>query len=156
MINLTDADFDGVDLKDKSISSIVLFYADWCGACKNFKPILDKVASDHIASGWKLYKVDCTSANQELSKQCNIAAFPTILKFANGKNVGEYNGDRSEQSVISTIQSLKKTHKKVRFEDDVNNSQSIQKKCSAKINWWYVILLLLCVSIIGFLAYKTF
>jgi len=59
------------------LPSIIDFYADWCGPCKQVAPILEEL-SDEFAGKINIYKVD-TEAEQELSSVFGIRSIPSIL-----------------------------------------------------------------------------
>jgi thiol-disulfide isomerase/thioredoxin len=97
---LDDHDFDNATLKNKECS-IILFYADWCGHCVNFKPVYvqfyEKVPSLNIAA--------VNSEHENVIKAFNITGFPTLLKFKNGQKTGEIT-DRSLNGLIDSAMSL--------------------------------------------------
>lgn len=105
---LTDSDFD---LKNNSIKSysksspgIVLFYAPWCGHCKNYKNDYITFASYHHGH-IQCFAVNSDDKNPEtkkISKLNKINSFPTI-KYVNtsGKIINtEYKGQRDEKSIL--------------------------------------------------------
>ena len=59
------------------LPSIIDFYADWCGPCKQVAPILEEL-SDEFAGKINIYKVD-TEVEQELSQVFGIRSIPSIL-----------------------------------------------------------------------------
>ncbi len=52
------------------------FWADWCGPCRTFAPIYDKVAQEH--DDIVFAKVD-TEAEQALAATFNIRSIPTLM-----------------------------------------------------------------------------
>ena len=76
--------FDGEkNLSDKPI--VMDFYADWCGPCKMFEPIFDKVAEEY-KNKIIFYKVD-SEKNQELSVMFRVMSIPTIVMISKGGEV---------------------------------------------------------------------
>jgi len=81
-------------------TKLVMFYADWCGHCKKLKPVWDEAAEEVNKDETKMIRVNCgndTPSDKKLMKQYNIAGYPTIIKFVNGKP-SEYQGDRDADS----------------------------------------------------------
>jgi len=78
-VNLTTADFEqtvtspGITLVD--------FWAEWCGPCKQFGPIYEKVSEQH--SDVTFAKVD-TEAEQAIASAANIQSIPTLMAFRDG------------------------------------------------------------------------
>ena len=77
--NLTKADFDEVTQADGIV--LVDFWAEWCGPCKRFAPVYERVSEKHpdITFG----KID-TDAQQQLSAMANIRSIPTLMAFRDG------------------------------------------------------------------------
>ena len=71
---------------------LVFVYAPWCGHCKKFKPIWQKVKQKYQG------KVQAFEVNGdkhgELVKKLGVQGFPTVLFIHNGQQV-EFEGDRS-------------------------------------------------------------
>lgn len=76
---------------------IYLFKAEWCGHCKNFKPVWEKLQKEY---GKKYdFKTFDSDKNKEEIKQWNIQGFPTIIKRVKD-NAVEYSGPREENSLL--------------------------------------------------------
>jgi thioredoxin 1 len=65
------------------------WWAAWCGPCRAFAPIFEKVSNAHpdILFG----KID-TDAQQELSRKCQIQSIPTLMIFRDGILLFEHAG----------------------------------------------------------------
>jgi len=74
------------DLLTKEGITILDFYADWCGPCKMYTPILEEFANenDNVTIG----KVNVDS-NQELALKYGIRSIPTTIVFKDGKKNGD-------------------------------------------------------------------
>jgi thioredoxin 1 len=73
-VELTAANFDaivgGADL------ALVDFWASWCGPCRMFGPIFERVSGNH--EDLVFAKVD-TEAQPELAQAFNITSIPTLV-----------------------------------------------------------------------------
>jgi thioredoxin reductase (NADPH) len=76
---LTAADFE-TTITENSIV-LIDFWASWCGPCRAFAPVFEKVSENH--PGVVFAKVD-TEAEQELAAALEIQAIPTIMAFRDG------------------------------------------------------------------------
>ncbi|KAF2896663.1 hypothetical protein ILUMI_09512 [Ignelater luminosus] len=76
--------------------TLVLFYAPWCGHCKNMKAAYIQAADELKAEGFsgRLAALDSTEYTA-IAEEYGVVGFPTIKLFANGKLVSNYKGDRS-------------------------------------------------------------
>jgi thioredoxin len=80
--NLTAADF-GQTIDDNEMV-VVDFWASWCGPCRMFAPIFEKVSEAH--PGIVFAKVD-TEAERQLAAAANITSIPTLMAFKHGQLV---------------------------------------------------------------------
>ena len=78
-INIDATDFEST-ITDNDIV-LVDFWADWCGPCKRFAPVYEKVSEDNKEIVFA--KLD-TDANQELSQGLGIEGIPTLMAFREG------------------------------------------------------------------------
>lgn len=79
-INLDRAGFEAAVTADESIV-LVDFWAEWCGPCRQFGPIFERVSDKHPDITFA--KVD-TDAEQELSAMAGIRSIPTLMIFRDG------------------------------------------------------------------------
>ncbi len=76
---------------------LVYFTAAWCGPCKQFGPLLEKVVND--AKGRvKLAKVD-VDASPQLAQQFRIQSVPMVYIFVSGQPVDAFSGAMPESQL---------------------------------------------------------
>ena len=67
--------------------TVVDFYADWCGPCRQISPALERLAKND--PGVNLVKVDIVRWGTPVTKQFNIQSIPSVRVFnARGKPIG--------------------------------------------------------------------
>ncbi|XP_048488599.1 protein disulfide-isomerase A5 isoform X2 [Plutella xylostella] len=88
----------------KAEHALVIFYAPWCGHCKNIKPEFEKAAAaikkDKING--VLAAVDATKFS-ELAAQYGVKAFPTLKYFSRGEYKFDAGHARKEKQIIEFI-----------------------------------------------------
>ncbi|MDE1851527.1 MAG: thioredoxin [Candidatus Micrarchaeota archaeon] len=82
MMDLTKDNFDAEVLNAKQ-PVLVDFWAEWCGPCRIFSPIIEDVSKDY-SSKVKFFKLN-TDENSEIAARYNIMSIPTVLLFEKGE-----------------------------------------------------------------------
>jgi protein disulfide-isomerase-like protein len=93
--------FDGFIVENPS--TLVMFYAPWCGHCKKMKPAYGEasaVVNTATDKPQKLAAVDCT-AHAELCNKFGVRGYPTIKYFKAGKEEFKYEGGRTKEALIA-------------------------------------------------------
>lgn len=80
---------------------IVDFWAEWCGPCRNFAPVYERVSEKYpnVVFG----KVD-TEAEQELAAHFSIRSIPTLLVVREGIELYCEPGALAEDQLIQLIE----------------------------------------------------
>ncbi len=96
--------------ENESTPVLVMYYAEWCGHCKNTKPELEK-AKNAYSGPIQIVMLDGDAPeNSALMKQEDIQGFPTIRYYKSGMpKVGvkneyeEYDGGRKKDDFLQFL-----------------------------------------------------
>lgn len=123
---LTPSTFNKVVYKS-NYTSIVKFYAPWCGYCKQLEPIYHRFARFIHQDGQyavNVASVNCDKeSNKALCAEHRIQGFPTVIVFRPPKYAGKtskkskhvpeiYNGERTLQPMVDFVSSRIKNYVK--------------------------------------------
>ena len=86
------------DLINSEEPVLIDFYADWCGPCKAFAPILDELKQE-MANEVRVVKID-VDANQAIAQKLGVRSIPTVMIFQKGELKWRAQGLQS----LSTLQ----------------------------------------------------
>jgi len=100
VITLTNKNFEN-EVIDYNGTVLIDFWADWCGPCKMFSPIIDEIAEDNI-DNLKVCKVDVT-AEEDLASKYRVMSIPMILVFKNGEITNKAVGLHSKEEVLKML-----------------------------------------------------
>ncbi len=122
--NLTSANFN--EKVQSSQIAILDFWAPWCGPCKQFAPIFEKVAQEYpdILFG----KIN-TEEEQDLAAYFQIRSIPTVVVIKEGVVVFAQPGLLPEESLKEIIQKVKEldmdeVRAEIAKEEAANNNQN--------------------------------
>jgi thioredoxin 1 len=76
VVELTKENFEQVVTSNPTV--IVDYWAPWCGPCRGFAPVFEKVSEKHPDVVFA--KVD-TDAEQEIAQHFQIRSIPTLMVF---------------------------------------------------------------------------
>lgn len=97
-INLTTKDFN--ETLDTHDIVIIDFWAEWCGPCKQFAPIFEKVAEENPDITFA--KVN-TEQQHAIATQYGIMSIPTIMVVKEGIIVLKHPGSQPEESMKKIV-----------------------------------------------------
>ncbi len=103
---------------------IVDFWADWCGPCKRFAPVFDKVSEKHpdVVFG----KID-TEEERALAGGLGIQSIPTLMAFRGGylvyREAGAMSGPQFE-NLVDAVKGLDIEKLKEQAADAAASSES--------------------------------
>ncbi|EMF13675.1 thioredoxin-domain-containing protein [Sphaerulina musiva SO2202] len=89
-------------------TSIVEFYAPWCGHCQNLKPAYEKAAKS-LSGLAKVVAVNCDEEpNKPLCGRMGVQGFPTLKIVRPGKKPGkpfveDYRGERTAKAIVDAV-----------------------------------------------------
>ena len=89
------------DLINSEVPTLVDFYAEWCGPCKQMKPILESVKNT-VKDQARILKID-VDKNPQLAASFNIQGVPTLVLFKSGEVKWRLSGVVSSQQLNSTL-----------------------------------------------------
>lgn len=94
----TNDNFKNLIASEKT--TIVDFWAPWCGPCKTLGPILDTVAQENPDA--QIVKVD-VDENSDLSVEYGIRSIPTVFIFKSGELINKFVGVKSKEEITTLI-----------------------------------------------------
>ncbi len=93
--------------KNNKPFTLYLFYADWCGHCKSFKPewtkVENKLADSHLITK-KINGDSNQKEDLELIKKYNVQGFPTIIFSLPDDTSFMYNGARTSDDLLKATE----------------------------------------------------
>ena len=99
VMNVTSTNFqDEVLNSDKTV--LIDFYADWCGLCKMFSPVVEAVAKEN--EDIKVVKINVDKA-QDLAIQYQVMSIPTTVVIKEGKEVNRAVGMVSKSDLLEMV-----------------------------------------------------
>lgn len=101
-VDITTADFETTVTENNIV--LVDFWAEWCGPCKAFGPVFEKVSGKNPEVTFA--KVD-TDAEQQLGAMLQIQSIPTLMAFREGIAVFRHSGAIPEQALDDLVEQIK-------------------------------------------------
>lgn len=80
---------------------MIMFYAPWCGFCKQMKPDYSAAATE-LKPKYIMAAIDANRPeNSIIKKQYNISGFPTLLYYEQGQMKYTYEGDNNKAGLVA-------------------------------------------------------
>ena len=99
IMKVTSANFEEEVLNsDKTV--LIDFYADWCGPCKAYSPIVEAVASEN--EDIKVVKIDVDNA-QDIAIKYQVMSIPTTIVIKDGKEINRAVGMLSKSDLLEMV-----------------------------------------------------
>ncbi len=99
IIHLTKENFkENVTMKKGM--ALVDFWADWCGPCKMFAPIFNKVAEE--CTDVSVFKLNIDEA-EEIATEYKVLSIPTVVLFKDGEEINRVVGVASKDKILEML-----------------------------------------------------
>ena len=99
VLKITNENFEK-EVLNSDKTTILDFYADWCGPCKMMSPIIDKIAEEN--GEIKVGKLNIDDA-QDSAIKYNVMSIPTIIIFKNGIEIKRFVGVTSKSEILNAL-----------------------------------------------------
>jgi thioredoxin len=84
--------------------NVIKFYADWCGPCRAFTPIMENVSNNVDSVNFFSVNVE---ERRDLAEHFNITNLPSLIIVKEGKIVDRFVGLRNAREVTNLINQYK-------------------------------------------------
>ena len=99
ILSVTSAIFEEEVLNsDKTV--LVDFYADWCGPCKAYSPIVESVAAEN--EDIKVVKINVDNS-QDIAIKYQVMSIPTTVVIKNGQEINRAVGMMSKSDLLEMV-----------------------------------------------------
>ena len=100
--HVSDASFD-TDVLKAGKPVLVDFWAEWCGPCKSFAPVLDEVAREY-QDRLTVAKLDIDN-NPSTPGRYGIRGIPTVILYKNGQPAAQSVGAMTKSRLTAFLDS---------------------------------------------------
>ena len=81
-------------------TTLVDFYADWCGPCKMIAPIVEEIANERGDITVGKVNVD---TDAEIAIKYGVSSIPTLIVFKDGKETARAVGYRQKEDILAML-----------------------------------------------------
>ena len=92
------------DLINSDTPLLIDFYADWCGPCKQFGPIIDSL-KEEMKDSVRVIKID-VDKNQALSQKLKVMSIPTVMIYHKGERKYEGKGLHTKEDLKQKLNAM--------------------------------------------------
>ena len=96
----TDANFESDIMKSNQLS-LIDFWAEWCGPCRQLGPTIDAIA-DEFQGKMKVFKMN-VDENPATPTRFSVRGIPTLLLIKNGAVVDQLVGNHPKNVILEAI-----------------------------------------------------
>ncbi|WP_024755233.1 thioredoxin family protein [Streptomyces exfoliatus] len=100
---VTDADF-AAEVLAAELPVLVKFTAEWCGPCRQLKPVLGAIAKEEAAR-LRIVEID-VDRNPETAVKYGILGTPTLMVFRSGEPVKSLVGARPKRRLLQELEDV--------------------------------------------------
>ncbi|OTA68419.1 thioredoxin-domain-containing protein [Hypoxylon sp. EC38] len=124
-------------INKSNYTSVVEFYAPWCGHCQNLKPAYEKAAKN-LEGLARVAAVNCDEdENKQLCGAMGVKGFPTVKVVRPGKKgkpiVEDYNGPRTAKGIVDAVVEKINNHVKRVTDKDIDSFLSTKNETAKAI-----------------------
>lgn len=83
---------------------IIQFEASWCGQCRKFKPIVEKIKEQYKDVIFETLDID---KNMELAKELNIAGLPAFVFYKDNQLIQVLPSCMNKNKIVEVINGLR-------------------------------------------------
>ena len=99
--NITDENFE-IEVLKAAKPTLVDFWAEWCGPCKQIGPILEEIAIEQ-ESKIRVLKINIDE-NPQTPQKYGVRGIPTLMLFKQGKLIDTKVGSLPKSSLEAWLQ----------------------------------------------------
>lgn len=119
VIHAKQEDFNSIINSNEIV--FVDFWAKWCGPCRAFGPIYEKVSDNHPEITFIKIDID---ENQQIAQEAGIRSIPTIKVIKNRLEIWDHKGSISENDLEMVVNEAKKVVVKEEAENNAEDDDN--------------------------------